>query len=258
MIGVLSITGLLLPDTRAQPRLVLLDVGQGDAIYVRTPSGEDILIDTGPGFAVVNQLKKQMPSGDTHIELLILTHLDADHSGGTVNVFENFSVGTFATNGAEATTQTARAALDASSAAKETVVLQRGKRISAKGFQMDVLWPAPESESISKKNEGSVVVNLLTNEASVILTGDISEKIEAALLQEMQWVRADILKVAHHGSAGSSSVDFLRAAGASRALISAGINNRYGHPRPETIERLTQANMQVSQNNQSTALMIPL
>src|SRR3990172_11184413 len=96
-----------------QPRFVALDIGQGDALYIRTPAGQDILIDGGPSKKTTSVLKSFMPPGDKKIDAVIATHLDADHSGGLAQVLQDFEVAAVITNGAEPKTKTAQAFFEA-------------------------------------------------------------------------------------------------------------------------------------------------
>ncbi|MFH0830916.1 MAG: MBL fold metallo-hydrolase [Parcubacteria group bacterium] len=237
---------------RARPRLVVLDVGQGDAIYIRTPSGADLLIDAGRGEQVIEQLSQQMPFSDRSIELAVVTHFDSDHSGGFEQVLDRLKVTTFATNGATPNNQTGTDLLaKARQSGTKYLELQRGTRLEGAGFILDVLWPPDASDP---SNAGSIVLLLRTAKQSVLLTGDADGKVEAALLEQHTPLLAGLLKAGHHGSKTSSTTEFIEAVAGSQAAISVGANNRYGHPTKETIERLQAAGYQIKRTDQDGPL----
>jgi competence protein ComEC len=239
-------------------RMVMLDIGQGDAIYVRSPAGQDILIDAGPSAKVVEALQHEMPRGDHTLELVIATHLDADHIAGFPAVFEAMQVEQVFTNGAPSTTKTGEtffASVQAEGIAPE--VLERGERIETPGLLIEVLWPTRNYKS-SETNERALVLRLQTAKETVLLTSDVSDKVEKKLMELQTPLNATILKVGHHGSKSSSSAAFLKAVGASRAGISVGEKNRYGHPAEETLTRLQNAGLTIHRTDRSGPLTFPL
>jgi len=241
---------------RGQPRLVVLDVGQGDALYIRTPEHQDILIDAGRGDQVISQLTREMPYSDRTIELAIATHFDADHIGGFEPLLKQMTIKLFATNGATPTTKLGNEVMElATQEPAELIVLHAGARVSGDSYLLDVLWPRDGSESA---NKGSLVALLKTAQASVMLTGDADSSVERSLIASGADLKADVLKVGHHGSKSSSSTEFLQSVGGARALISVGATNRYGHPTEEVIERLTQAGYAIERTDQDGSITVPL
>jgi competence protein ComEC len=248
---------------RATPRLVALDVGQGDALYLRTPAGQDMLIDTGPNGRVVQQLERVMPRGDRTLEYLVLTHLDADHIGGAAAVLDTFSVQTLATNGDEPHSDTGR---DLFALALEKGLtpdpLTQGERFEGDGFVIDVLWPLPPeakgASAFPSGNEHSVILRLQTASTSILFTGDVSDKVEQALIARQTNLDVDVLKVGHHGSKTSTSEAFLKATTPDKAVISVGAKNRYGHPTQEVLDRLQEAAVSVFRTDEQGPVSIPL
>ncbi|MFO0704499.1 MAG: MBL fold metallo-hydrolase [Candidatus Andersenbacteria bacterium] len=242
--------------SRAQPRLVMLDIGQGDAIYLRTPDGQDILIDAGSGNRVVEQLSRELPFSDRTIELAVATHFDADHIGGFKGVLEQYDVDAFATNGGTPTTETGRSLLESiKKEGLEPQTFTTGSKVSGEGFSMDVVWP-PDTKEAS--NAGSIVMRLVTAKTSALFTGDADFKVEDALLKKHAQIAAEILKVGHHGSKTSSSDNFLAAVGGTRALISVGATNRYGHPTKEALDRLIKHGYNIERTDQQGSITVPL
>ncbi len=239
------------------PRFVALDIGQGDALYIRTPTGHDLLIDGGPSPRTSDILKAHLPAGDKELDLVIATHLDADHSGGIAGVLEEFSVGSFITNGAEPKTKTANNLFEVAAKKQLTPkVLTRGMRIQSDGWVADVLWPPGDFKS-TETNEAGLVVRFKTATETFLLTADISSEIEQKLLDFHTPLSSTVLKVGHHGSKTSSSDNFLAAVGAARAVISAGKDNRYGHPTSEVLERLDARGINILRTDQDGHVTIP-
>lgn len=244
---------------RSNARAVVLDTGQGDAIYLRTPSGQDILVDAGPANGhVVERLRQELPRGDNDLELVVSTHLDADHSGGMVNVFSAFDVRMVATNGAAPTTKTGQAFYQAiQDEHLDPVVLQRGQRLTSLGLVADVLWPV--GDFIAKStNDLGVVLKVTTAHGCILLAADISEKVEQQLLERGTALRCANLKVGHHGSKTSSSTPFLEAVKPREAIISVGAKNSYGHPTKEALDRLAQIGAVIHRTDQEGSVTVPL
>ena len=250
MFGILAIVaGLLwwlaLTQPDGQLHVHFLDVGQGDGIFIQTPSGRQVLIDGGDDSQqLYAELGAVMPFWDRRIDQAIVTHPDWDHIGGQVDLPGRFTLGQAIISenvrGHE-DTQLWLAALDAENV--PVVGLQQGAWLDlGDGVALWVLWP-PREEALrgldeDDKNERSLVLKLVYGEFTVLLTGDAGLPSEKRLLREGQPVAAHVLKVGHHGSEHSSSLAFVEAVGPSVAIIQVGAENRYGHPDPEVLEIL--------------------
>ena len=194
--------------------LAVLDVGQGDAIFIEAPNGNQILIDGGPDKKVLQELARVMPFYDRSIDVVLLTHPQMDHLAGLIDVLARFRVDYAVESGASHTI--------AEYAAWERAIDKEGD-----------------------PNETMVVVRLVYGKTSVLLTGDLTKKGEARMLRSGDEIASDLLKVAHHGSKYSSTAEFLRAVSPTIAAISVGAKNRYGHPTKETLARLASAGTKV-------------
>jgi competence protein ComEC len=249
-LGVLVVVAILiwlavlqLPDGRLHVHI--LDVGQGDAILVTTPSGQQILVDGGPSpSALLSALGKRMPFWDRSIDLVVMTHADADHLTGLVEVLGRYEVDAWMDNGADASDMLYRQCLTLlDREAVPHLVASAGQRFALEeGIVMDVLHPEERlmTHTRADDNNNSVVLRLSWGEASFLLTGDIEAEAEALLLRSGQPLRADVLKVAHHGSGGSSTAEFLREVDPAFAAISVGAENLAGHPAQEVLDRLAE------------------
>lgn len=223
------------------------DVGQGDAIFIQTPTHHTILIDGGRDNTVSQKIAAELPFTDKTIDLVILTHPDLDHVGGLPDVLRRYRVGTIISLDVSKDLGAYRAMMDRAHADKIPVVsVTAGDMIRlAPGLEMLVL--APEKGQIREEdlNNSSIVVKLIYNTRTWLFTGDAAQESEDRMRRSGRALSADVLKLGHHGSRFSSSAAFLQAVGADSAVISAGAKNQYGHPHPEVLERAARQGMAV-------------
>lgn len=260
VVAVALLSGMLTYDgwnTTRSPEEVLLtvtmlDVGQGDAIHIRDVHGVDLLIDGGRGEQILQQLARTLPWSDRTIEYVLLTHPDADHVEGLVHVLDRYQVRTILTTHNRAGTQVDTSFAQRWSAAESIEEIQQGSVIYGEDWRLEILWPRSNCIGVHEKedsntycehdrNDRSVVAKLIVqNKTSVLLTGDIEREAEKALLTlyDEDMLKADILKVAHHGSTTSSYGPLMDIIQPVHALISAGKENAYGHPHASTIQML--------------------
>ena len=236
---------------RGTLQIVAIDVGQGDAIALRTPRGRWLLVDAGPrGFGGSDAgLTRVIPylhaQGARRLEAVVLTHPDEDHAGGLAAVLGNISTGAVLGPGFSGGQAGHLAGL--AEAGRANVPWRRaaaGDFWTIDGVDFRVLSPAPADapgESRSP-NDWSVVVHVAFGRCSALLMGDADAEIEAGIAAREP---VTILKVGHHGSRTSTSTDFVRAISPQYALISAGARNRYGHPDPAVLARLEGAGTRV-------------
>lgn len=218
------------------------DVGQGDAIFIETPSRHQILIDGGPGDRVLEKLGREMSFFDREIDLVVATHGDADHLGGLVEVLRRYKVKKLVFNGYDKQSGLYREFLRVArerGVYPEAVALGEARRLPD-GVELSFLWPEKDlSDSFAKKhNNTGVVARLNYGETSFLLIGDIEGRVEKILTDKNLNLEADVLKIAHHGSKTSTTEEFLRAVAPRAAVISVGGDNSYGHPHPSVLERL--------------------
>jgi len=222
--------------------LAVLDVGQGDAIFIEAPNGNQVLIDGGPDKVVLRALADTMPFYDRSIDVLVLTHPHQDHVAGLVDVLRRFDVDHVIESGARHTiAEFAAWEKEIEKENAKRVFARRGMRIwLSEDAYLDVLDPETVVGE-GDPNETMVVMRLVYGQASVLLTGDLTEKDERRLLQAGVLLDSDVLKVPHHGSKYSSSDAFLRAVSPAVTVVSTGAKNRYGHPTKEALARLEAA-----------------
>ncbi len=227
------------PDGRLH--VAFLDVGQGDAILIRQ-GGRTVLVDGGPDSqSVLNALSDQLPFWDRDIDLIVLTHPDADHITGLIEVIDRYDVGRVICPPGSFDSQAGEAWLDLINSKKiRPVTAGPGQRVTAGDITIDVVLPerAPDDTGA---DAGSVALRVGRGKISFLLTADITSATELELMLERANLECTVLKVAHHGSAHGTSAGFLAVAGPDAAVISVGKDNRFGHPAPEVLERLEAA-----------------
>jgi competence protein ComEC len=239
VIALIAVALVQLPDGKLH--VYFLDVGQGDAIFIVTPSGKQILVDGGPTPSVIlAQLARHMPFWDRSLDLVVATQPDLDHLGGLVAVMERYTVGAvMAGEWPEANRSSAVARwsqLVATSRATR-VPPEVGLRLQIDpGVEMTVLHP-PAASSLTG-NDASLVTRLAVGNVSFLLMGDVEMAGEAALIRSGGLQPATVLKAAHHGAKTSTSQEFLDRSNPAIVVISVGAGNMFGHPSDEVLARL--------------------
>ena len=236
----LSAGFVLWPSPRPRLDVTVLEVGQGDSILIETPSGADILIDGGPGPAVLRALADEMPWHDRSLDLVVLTHPQTDHATGMIDVLERYDVRRVATGHTRADGALQEALDDAiATEGLRAVSLTAGDRFDlGDGVVLEVLSPRENFEPSTSMNDAGLVLRLSWNDVSFLFAADIERATEDALVASGPDLRSTVLKVPHHGSATSSSRAFLDAVQPSVSVVSAGQDNQFGHPDPDVVARL--------------------
>jgi competence protein ComEC len=220
-----------------------IDIGQGDSELIQLPDGKNILIDAGDKDAKDKLLKFLKERNIKKLDLVIISHPHLDHYGGLLGLLDSIEVEKVFDSGAP-TSSTTYLSLLKKFAAKKTkfTIVRKGQEFKfTDNITLNVF--APEDPLLkntkSDANNASIVAKLTHNKVSFLFTGDIeSESQERIINGSGDLIKSDILKVAHHGSRYTSSNEFLDKVNPKVAIISCEINNDYGHPHKETLERL--------------------
>lgn len=229
------------------------DVGQGDSIFIESPYGQQVLIDGGPDNSVVKKLESKIPFWDRTIDLMVLTHPDQDHLFGLIEVLRRYEVKNILWTGINNDSIIFKEWQKAIEKEGTKIwIAEQGLKIKMSESQFfETIYPfeSLENRIVNNLNDTSVVLILDSNGEKVFLPGDISKQIENLLIEKNISIKADILKVAHHGSKYSNSEDFIKAIEPDLAIISVGENNLYGHPSPDVLARLGDSGINILQTS---------
>ena len=227
-------------------KIYFIDVGQGDSCLIITPRNKKILIDGGEGKPEV-VLSYLLDRRIKTIDYIMISHFDSDHCNGLIETIDNLNVKNILISKQAYFCDEYRNIANIINSKKINVIfLEQGNRLNIdKNVKIDVFYPIKELQ-YDDLNNNSIVAKISYNSFSVLFTGDI-EKSEKDLLDKYkkEELRADILKVAHHGSKTSSTEEFLREVKPKIALIGVGENNNFGHPNAKVIERLKDINCKI-------------
>ncbi|MBU2109914.1 MBL fold metallo-hydrolase [Patescibacteria group bacterium] len=256
------VTGFVWYSVFAESRdgllVVFLDVGQGDAIFIEAPNGNQVLIDGGPNKAVLRQLSKIMPFYDRSIDMIIESHPDSDHINGLVEVLRRYKVGLVMESGVVNDNQAYKSIQEIiEEKGIQKVLARRGTRINfGDGIYMDIMFPDRDVSGL-ETNMASVVARLVYRESEFLFTGDSPRSIEQYLVSiGKENLQSDILKISHHGSDTSTSEMFLGYVDPEYAVISVGKDNKYGHPRQEVLDLLNQFDVKILRTDESGTIKI--
>jgi competence protein ComEC len=236
-----SVAALQMPDGHLHVHF--LDVGQGDAIFIQCPNGQQILVDGGPSpSTLLSHLGRRMPFWDHSLDLVVLTHPEEDHVGGLMEVLTRYDVGLVLDSGqqcASATCEAWRSLIEDRMVPYRTAEAGMGLNLD-EGLRLDVLHPQADlmTGTTSDMNNNSLVLRLQYGHFSLLLAADIMAEAERTLLSSGQPLDSLVLKVPHHGGDTALTLPFLQAVDPELAVISVGADNRFGHPDQVTLEKL--------------------
>lgn len=237
-------------------KVYFLDVGQGDAILIETPNGTQTLIDSGPNNKIISELSEIIPFFDRTVDIIIPTHSDLDHIGGFPEILRRFNIKNYFDSGYvdndELNNEIRLLIQQENGIINRTI--NRGENIildDQNNIVLEILWPEKNYQT-KENNDRSIVARLSYGETSFIFTGDTSSDIEKVLIENasstdgnINLLDVDILKAGHHGSKTSSSLEFLEKVSPEVTIISAGKDNKFGHPNKEVIDNLNKVNSQI-------------
>lgn len=229
-------------SSRSNLTFAMFDVGQGEALFIESPSGVQILIDAGPPRKILSKLSQVMSPFDRYIDAIIITNPDQDHIGGFLDILKIYKVGKVFESGTVNNSKTYQNLIKEIENKKiPRFLLRKGMKLHlGSDVVLDILFP-DRDVSAWTTNDGSIVAKLTYGNTKIMLTGDATLKTEKIILSgdSLVELQSTILKVGHHGSITSTSNSFLKVISPSYAFISNGKNNKYGHPHKEVLNSLS-------------------
>ncbi|MFN0110332.1 MAG: ComEC/Rec2 family competence protein [Blastocatellia bacterium] len=252
-------------ETKGKLQIYALDVGQGDGFLIVSPGGKTVLIDAGSARAgddVVSALQRR---NIRTIDLAVATHPHADHIAGFRRVIGKLTVKQLLDSGQDfESDEFDRLKRAAKSRKVEWIVAKKGRafdldsgvRLETFNPRGDGRWLTEVREGGSVENANSVALRLSYGNFAMIFTGDAEAETEADWLRNKFQLRAQVLKVGHHGSRHATSEKFLNVVAPNTAIISCGTDNRYGHPSQPTLDRLKKAKVEVHRTDLSGEISI--
>lgn len=250
--------GVLAEERHGLLTVAFLDVGQGDAIFIESPSGKQILIDAGSNKKVLRELSKQMPFYDRSIDVLIESHPDLDHIGGFPAILNAYEIDSVFSSGVGCKSaiceEFEKSVLEEE---LEEQVLTRGNILDlGDGVFLEVLFPDRDASEF-ETNMASLVLKLVYGGNSFLLMGDSPKAIEDYLISlDGNGLDVDVLKLGHHGSKTSTSEYFIGITSPELAITSVGADNRYGHPNQEVLDILNDFEVEVLRTDEQGTIII--
>jgi len=240
--------------------VIFFDVDQGDAVLVKTPGNRTALIDTGmfeSGKHVIHRfLKKERIS---KIDLVVVTHFHEDHCGGLLYLIDHLDIERIIVSPGNVSSELFQQLTEkVKQTATRVLVLSRGDRFWLGDVCFHVLHPSPDFKPTddSDLNNSSIVLKMNYKQVDFLFTGDVENRGETEIIMENLPLKADVIKIAHHGAATSNSFDFLKAVDPSYAIISVGEYNRFGHPHLRVLKDLSQLNTQIYRTDKNGAVEV--
>ena len=242
---------LLLDLPGARFQVSFLDIGQGDAIYIRTPDDYHAMIDSGPSMNVLERLAEVMPRYSRTLDLLVITHPHADHVNGFVEILKRYEVKRLMFIGTPSYNPYYQKILTLVDDV-EIIYARADKDIKLGSYvYLDIIWPFKWriGDEFENKNNASIAMRVVGPGGSFMLTGDAEHEEEAEMLESGFDLSAEVYKAGHHGSKTASGDEFLDKIGASIVVIQSGKGNDFGHPHKEALENYFERGMTVRRND---------
>lgn len=223
----------------------VLDIGQGDALFIESPTGMQVIVDGGPNKTLLKEISKVMPWYDRHIDMIVVTNPDKDHFEGFIPLLKKYKVDVVLESGT--TNESSLYSLFKKTIEDKNIpkiIARRGQLVDlGGGATLSVLFPDRDVSGLSA-NDGSLVMKLVYKDTSILLTGDTTARIEEYLVGlDGESLQSTIYKAGHHGSKTSNMEAFVELVDPEWTIISSGANNSYGHPNKETLDTMEKLNI---------------
>jgi len=230
-----------------------LDVGQGDAILIQSPYGQNLLIDGGPDDAVIERLSEKLPYWDRVIDLMILTHPHDDHVAGLVDVVNRYVVKKIIYTGVIHDSPDYLAWLDVIEDKNIPILIIDRPQTVVLGddCQLEIIYPRKSlaNQDVSNLNSSSIALRLVYGQTGFFLSGDLEAEIEEELVEKEVVSEAQVFKANHHGSDTSNTQKFIEAINPEIVVVQVGADNDFGHPSLRVLKRFERLGVEIYRND---------
>ncbi len=232
--------------TKGRFHIYFLNVGQGDATLIRTPSGKNILIDAGPDLSILSEVGRALPFYERVIDLAIITHFDQDHILGFIPLSQRYQIRQVWKSRWTVENDLWRILVgNLKRQGTKINQVKTGDTLLIDGVRLEILYPEKQVASNDSNSWSLVIKARLGDGVSLLFSGDLPQAQETMLVKQGAPLQANILQVGHHGSRTSSNLDWLQAVSPDLAVISVGKDNKFGHPHFRTLRNLDLLNIKV-------------
>ncbi|MFH1509367.1 MAG: MBL fold metallo-hydrolase [bacterium] len=248
LIIIIALSFSFYEDTNSDNTVNFLDVGEGDGTHIRLENSVDIIIDGGPDNNILKELGKTLPIFDKRIEYLIMSHADYDHMIGLIEIAKRYTIGEVLIPELKSNHEnylTLMKILEQKNI--EPQIVHQGDELDIYNSKIKFFWP--EVDCIKSTNYCSLIFSLTIDDVVFLFTGDADIEAEEKILGSS--LKSDVLKVGHHGSASSTSDNFLSQISPQYGIISVGLENRYGHPSISVLEHLQKNNVRIIRTDEA-------
>lgn len=223
-----------------------LDVGEGDAIFIKTPKGKSVLIDGGPSNEVVYKIDEILPFYSRTVDVMVVSHPHADHLTGLIEVLRRYKVKKIFMNNQDFENQE-NLVFNFEVKNKNMLInnLYEGQELNIEDLALVILWPRNSCDSSDDLNNCSMVFRLSYRDFCAYFTGDINDKIQEEIMQDFNITECVLIKIPHQGAENSISEDFIKIVNPEFGIISVGQDNNYGHPNENILSLLNNNKIKV-------------
>ena len=236
------------------------DVGQGDAILIKAPGGQNLLVDGGPDKTVIKRLAENLAWWDKRLDLVVLTHPHDDHVTGLIDVLKRYQVRKILYTGVNHNTPNYLTWLKTVRDKKASLlIIDKTQAINlGAGAKLEIIYPDESflNKTVDDLNQSSIVMRLTYGQSKFLLTGDAGEPVEKKLIAAGADLSAEVLKVGHHGSQYSMGEEFLEQVRPKIAVIEVGKDNDFGHPNLRIIKRLERLGAEIFRTDKGGTIKI--
>ncbi len=238
--------------------MIFFQISRGDAFYLRTANGKEIIWDGGDDTSFLEKLSEYRPFYDRTLDYWIITHPDSDHYYGGLEVFKQYNIKNIILSGVSKDDEKYKEIFTLAKEKNTKIIIANSSTdVMIDGVFIDILFPVEYIYGSSEKNGNNyaLIQRISTEKKSILLTADIEKETEEKILELGINISSDILKVPHHGSKSSSSEDFLKAVNPKEIIFTTGTKNKFGHPHIEIVKRYEELNIPITNSRMGDVIV---